>query len=234
MEIEGTYTLQAAPEEVWKCLMDQQTLQDTIPGIQRLEALGEHTHAFTLHIRHAPLKGSYSGQVRVIEQDYPSSYRLTVEGEGQQGKINGEWRVHLSSLNANTVVAYKGTLHPGKLSTLLPAPMVKGTIKVLIEQFFTTLADQLRTSGRTSISTLEDIGGLVEIEEASNGHDPVISAAEQPTFLHRVVRQLGLGSGDPVVEDQWVTRLRRISAVSILLLLVWIGTRLPRKLLAHD
>src|SRR5712691_5078183 len=108
MEIEGTYTLQALPEEVWKCLMDQQTLRRTIPGLERLETLGEHTYTFTLHIKHTPLKGSYSGYGRVVEQHYPTSYRITVEGEGQQSKFQGEWDIHLSGFKDNTVITYRG------------------------------------------------------------------------------------------------------------------------------
>ena len=37
MEIEGTYTLQASPEEVWQCLMDTQVLRSAIPGVEQLE-----------------------------------------------------------------------------------------------------------------------------------------------------------------------------------------------------
>jgi len=35
MEIEGTYTLQASPEEVWNSLMDRQTLEQPISEIER-------------------------------------------------------------------------------------------------------------------------------------------------------------------------------------------------------
>ena len=55
MDIDGTYTLQAAPEVVWNLLMDQDMLQQNIPGMERLEQTGEDTYTFTLHIKHAPL-----------------------------------------------------------------------------------------------------------------------------------------------------------------------------------
>jgi len=50
-------------------------------------------------------------------------------------------------------------------------------------------------------------------------------------FLRFVVRRLGLGEGDPVEEERWVKRVRRFGVLSILLLLVWVGTRLPGKIL---
>ena len=234
MEIEGTYTLQASPEEVWNSLMDRPTLEHTIPGVERLEALGDGTYAFGIHVKHNPLKGQYTGHVRVIEQHYPEAYRFTLEGEGQQSKIEGEWTVHLSGLNENTVVAYKGTLHFGKISALLPMPMVKGTIKVLIQQFFMTLADQLRTTSRIYSEVPESTVEMAAVEDAHNIADIITNTAGRPALLHVVVRQLRLGNGDLLLEEQWVKRLRQMSMVTVLLLLVWVGTRLPGRLFAHE
>ncbi len=230
MDIEGTYTLQAPAEAVTAFLMDSQALQRTIPGIERLEVVGEHTYAFTLHIKHAPLRGSYSGQAVVVEQQYPLSYRVTLEGDGQPGKLQSEWTVELRAHNENTVVAYKGTLHLAKASTLLPEPLVKGTLKVLIQQFFISLADHLRTASHMYTTAPEqETHALAELEQENNGRITIPSYPGQHALLHSIVRQLGLGSNDPVLEELWVTRLRRIGIISMLLLLVWIGTRLPRK-----
>jgi uncharacterized protein len=234
MDIEGTYTLQAAPQEVWACLLDRQTLQRTIPGIEELERLGEDTYAFTMHIKHAPLRGWYSGQVDVIEREYPFSYRVMIESEGQPAKLHSEWTVELRAHDGNTVVVYKGTLHLTKSAALLPVPLVKGTIKVLIQQFFTALADHLRTASPSYRGTVEDTHVPSEFNQVNYGRIVVSSSANQPTLLHRIVRQLGLGGNNPLLEEQWVRRLRRIGIVSVLLVLVWIGTRLPGKPATHQ
>ncbi len=68
-----------------------------------------------------------------------------------------------------------------------------------------------------------------EFNQVNYGRIAVSPSVNQPEFFHRIVRQLRLGSNDPLLEEQWVRRLRRIGIVSVLLLLVWIGTRLPRK-----
>ena len=242
MDIQGTYTLQAAPEEVWQCLMDRQALRHNVPGLERLETVGEtaggQTYAFTLHIRHAPLRGTYTGQAVVDELRYPTSYRMTLEGEGQQSNFQGIWEIHLSTHNNNTVIAYTGTLHAGKVGAFLPTPLVKGTIKVLIQQFFTSLAEQLRATGRDKSSPYEYDTTAEEQDEASlspalsNGRTSVESSS-RPTRLHMLVHQLGLGDNDPLLEDQWVTRLKRFGTFSALLLLVWIGMRLPRRLFSQ-
>ena len=229
MDIEGTYTLQASPEDVWQCLMDQQVLRRAIPGVEQLELIGENKYNIMLHIRQTPLIGTYHGHATVTEQHYPYYYNIAIEGEGVPGTISGEGVVHLNERDENTVVAYKGTLNIGKLGTLLPPPLVKGTAKLLLQQFFTALAEHLRTLPR-SASTL----GLAE-----NSQDRLISpeehiavlvtGAEPTTLLHSVVHQLKLGGGDPTLEEQWVNRIRRVGVICGLLLLIWIGTRLPHR-----
>ncbi len=128
MDIEGTYTLQASPEDVWRCLMDQQVLRHAIPGVEKLESLGQHEHGITLQIRQPPLIGVYHGRVMLTDQHYPYHYSIAIEGEGRQSTINGHGVIHLSGRGENTVVAYKGTVNIGKLGTLLPAPVVKGEL----------------------------------------------------------------------------------------------------------
>lgn len=249
MNIEGTYTLQATPEEVWRCLMDAQVLQRSMPGVERLERESSLRYAITMHIRQTPLIGLYQGHVTISDQQYPDQYRLTIEGEGKQSKISGEGIVQLSRHDENTVVHYKGTLNVGKLVTLLPPPLVQGTAKLLIQQFFTELAEYLRTLSRVEItasiasmqnedSTDQESIEILEIPAVSEPESrrkrffPSLSAPS-PARLSwlplTMVRRLGLGGGDPTREARWVERVRRFGFVFTLLALVWVGTRLPRR-----
>ena len=237
MDIEGTYTLQAPQEEVWQSLMDQQTLQHTIPGLERLEITGKHGYAFTLRIKQASLRGVYQGQVVMDDLRYPTTYRLSLQGDGQQNTFQGIWEIHLSAQNGNTVIAYTGTLNPGKIGAFMPPPLVKGAIKILIQQFFTNLAEQLRTSeGEIDQASTFD---TPEEQERYNGRVSVEGMINQDptpaqTRLHALVQQIGLGKHDPVQEERWAARLKRFGAFSVLLLLVWIGMRLPRRLFPHN
>jgi carbon monoxide dehydrogenase subunit G len=228
MDIEGTYTLQASPEDVWDFLADQQILQRTIPGLERIEALGEERYAVAINIGPKPLTGLYQGHVTVTEQQPPYYYRLAIEVVGQQSSINGTGDIHLSGQDGNTVVAYKGKLNFGRPGTALSTAVVKGAAKLLIQQFFTALADQLRANGRTSTITDERVHGIATVEQPG-GKIVILPAAARPALLETIVRRVGLGAGDPAAEMRWVRRLRRIGIVLGLLLLVWVGTRLPKR-----
>jgi len=62
MNITGTYTLQATPEEIWQCLSSRQVVNSALPGIERLEQLDTQNYLLSLHIKQAPLMGTYHGR----------------------------------------------------------------------------------------------------------------------------------------------------------------------------
>jgi len=229
MDIDGTYTLQAPPEVVWNLLMDQDMLQHTIQGMELLEQTGEDTYAFTLHIEHAPLRGAYSGNAVVTKMEYPYSYHMEAEGEGVPGRFRAEWNITLSALDENTVVAYQGSLHFSRTNAQLPGSLIKGIVKVLIQQFFTAIADHLRSNRYVYEYDAEAHLTQGEASHLQNGRIEASSLHDKSSFLHLVVRQIGLGDSDPFLEQQWVNRLRRVGLVSMLLFFVWVGTRLPRR-----
>src|SRR5258708_4648112 len=231
MDIEGTYTLQASPEDVWHCLLDQQVLRHAIPGVEKLESLGQHEHGITLQIRQPPLIGVYHGRVMLTDQHYPYHYSIAIEGEGRKSTINGHDVIDLSGRRENTVVAYKGTVNIGKLGTLLPAPVVKGASRLLLNQFFTALADHLRTLRPVA-------AGPVDFDHTSSFTRPnlpaeyyyfSVSTPAQSTLLCSVVHIFCLGEVEPYLEELWVQRIRRTGLICGFLLLVWVGTRLPRR-----
>jgi carbon monoxide dehydrogenase subunit G len=242
MDIEGTYTLQALPEDVWRCLMDQQVLRQAIPGVEKLELLGENKHGITLQIRQSPLTGVYHGQIMLTQQHYPYHYSLAFEGEGRQGIISGHGVVHLSGRGENTIVAYKGTVNLGKLGTLLPAPVVKGAARLLLNQFFSALAASMRTlqPAHAGIGNGDFRRGRQDpfLAQAEGEYDFLVSTPAppshldqpaRPAFLLSIVQGLGLGNADPELEKLWVQRIRRAGVLCGLLTLVWVGTRLPRR-----
>lgn len=231
MEIEGTYTLQAPTEEVWNSLMDQQTIQQTIPGLESLTRVDERTYTFAINIRHAPLRGSYSGRASVLEPNYPSTYRLDITGEGPTNTFRCECNILLTPHNENTVVSYQGALQLGHSKTLISTPLLKATVRVLLQQFFTALADQLRSEreGLVYVTTLEEMYDSPFMEEQISEQLTAIRSANPPTLLRRLVHGLRLGQRNPALEEQWEKRLRQVGIVAVLLLLVWVGTRLPRR-----
>ena len=230
MDIEGTYTLQATPEDVWLSLMDSHLIEKAVPGLEHLERLEEPNFTIAIQVQQAPLSGAYRGRVTVTEQKFPTTYNLSFEGEGQHNVVNGTIVLNLEENGDNTIVTYKCVLHLSKAGKPVSSTMVKGNIKHLFQQFFAAVADRLRTINPYAQAEMsQDI--LLPSSLPQHTLPPFLpsSPSRQPAFLYALVRFLRLGHGDSEQEEQWVNRLRRASVVSGLLLLVWVGTRIPRR-----
>src|SRR5213595_2505397 len=106
MNIAGTYTLQATPEEIWQCLNSKQALIEAFPGIERLEQADGQGYALSLHIKQAPLMGTYAGQVSITEYQSPYFCRIAISSEGRQNTLKGSGVIHLSRNEDNTVLVY--------------------------------------------------------------------------------------------------------------------------------
>ncbi len=107
---------------------------------------------------------------------------------------------------------------------------MKATIRVLLQHFFTVLTDQLRSGqqGPVYVTTLEEMYEGPFMEEQIS-EQLLMHPQSVQTPLHRLVRRLSLGHQNPDLEEQWVRRLRQVGVIAVLLLLVWAGTRLPRR-----
>jgi carbon monoxide dehydrogenase subunit G len=82
MDISGSYTFNAPPQRVWDLLMDPAVIASCIPGCEKLDPEGEDRYRARLKVALAAITGSYDGTVTLSDKTPPNSYRLTVEGQG--------------------------------------------------------------------------------------------------------------------------------------------------------
>ncbi|HEY7044041.1 MAG TPA: carbon monoxide dehydrogenase subunit G, partial [Nocardioidaceae bacterium] len=95
MLVSGSATVGAAPDEVWKALNDPAVLVRTIPGCQRLEEIGPDSYTMTVTAGVASIKGVYTGQVRLTDQQPPDTFVLKASGAGGPGTVSADVRVTL-------------------------------------------------------------------------------------------------------------------------------------------
>jgi len=233
MEIEGTYTLHATPEEVWHILGDQQTLLHTMPEIKQLERVDEYTQTVALHLTYAPLVGTYYGSVHIAERHHPRHSRIIIESvRDTQNTMSGEAILDLQSHEDTTIVTYTGDITLHKAGTHLQRTVIKGAAKLLIQQFFTALEEQIWQHQAARKRVEEEI----VIRTTTQRPTPQVRTragrehTQRISFLQRIVHLLRLGKGSASEEIRWTQRIRRTSYASMLLFLVWVGTRIiPRR-----
>ena len=251
MEIEGTYTLPATPSVVWDCLLDHTLWEYADFGIDNVEQLDSDTFLVTIRLHQAPLTGTYTTRVTMSEQHAPYYCHLTLDGDtadNEQGEqthsLNGYGILHLNQQDNLTIVAYKGDITSRVQDTtgkLAPSTVVKGAVKLLLQQFFTILAERVYQKQHmhlngldTATQTSEEL--LFAHEQRITIPSPITYSNEQAresTMQHSrlrwLVHLLRIGNGNTEEEMRWTQRIRRFSIASVLLFLVWVGTRIPRR-----
>ncbi len=143
MDISGSYTFAAPPERVWALLMDPDAIASCIPGCEQFEADGADRYKARLNVAMSAITGTYAGTVVLSDKVEPSSYRLTVEGQGRPGFVKGAVIVSLRPDGASTVVDVSGSVQTGGPIARLGQRLIGGVSKMMQDRFFACLQGKL-------------------------------------------------------------------------------------------
>jgi carbon monoxide dehydrogenase subunit G len=146
MDITGTYTFTAPPEQVWALILDPAAIASCIPGCERLEPDGENRYKAAITIGMAAITGHYEGTVVISEKNEPSSYRLSVEGQGRPGFVKGDAKIALRADGANTIVDVTGTVQTGGTIARLGQRLIGSAAKMMQDRFFACMQSKLGAS----------------------------------------------------------------------------------------
>jgi carbon monoxide dehydrogenase subunit G len=113
VEISGSYTFNAPPERIWALLMDPAVIASCIPGCEQLEPDGPDRYRARLTVGLAAITGTYDGTVVISDKVEPTSYTLTVEGQGKPGFVKGQANITMRPDAATTVVDVAGSVQTG-------------------------------------------------------------------------------------------------------------------------
>jgi carbon monoxide dehydrogenase subunit G len=137
MKVSGTSRLNADREAVWRALNDPAVLVRSIPGCQRLEALGEDAFAMTLAAGVGAIKGVYDGQVQLRDREGPGSFRMTAHGSGAPGTIHADVLVLLGEDGSGgTALSYEADATVGGMIGGVGQRMLTGVSRKMAEEFF--------------------------------------------------------------------------------------------------
>jgi carbon monoxide dehydrogenase subunit G len=143
MDITGTYTFNAPPARVWQLLMDPSVIAGCIPGCETLEPVGEDRYRARLSVALAAITGTYEGTVQITDKAEPTSYRLTVEGQGKPGFVKGNVLIALRPDGTGTIVDVNGTVQTGGTIARLGQRLIGGVSKMMQDRFFACLQGKL-------------------------------------------------------------------------------------------
>ncbi|WP_127784127.1 carbon monoxide dehydrogenase subunit G [Rhodococcus sp. X156] len=142
MKVSGKAQLHAPVDKVWDALNDPAVLVRTIPGCERLEATGKDEYAMVVTAGVASIKGTYTGEVTLCEQEEPSSFLMKASGAGGPGTVSAEVRVKLADGgDGTTQLTYDADAVIGGAVAGVGQRMLIGVTKKMAGEFFKAVDD---------------------------------------------------------------------------------------------
>jgi carbon monoxide dehydrogenase subunit G len=143
MKVSGDATLHAPIDRVWDALNDPAVLVRTIPGCERLEATGPDAYTMTVTAGVASIKGTYSGEVKLHDQQPPGSFVMSASGAGGPGTVSTEVQVRLEERDGATRLTYDADAVVGGMIGGVGQRMLAGVAKKMAGEFFAAVDDVL-------------------------------------------------------------------------------------------
>ena len=144
MELNGKRNVETDPATLWNMLMDIEILPKIVPGISKLEKIGENTYKSTLEVKFGPLSGEFTGDMQMEDIRHQRSFILNAQQHNKIGTVNSVMKIELMSIPGNkTEVAFTGEVTISGLMKMMGEKILGGVTDMLTKQFFTNLDHEI-------------------------------------------------------------------------------------------
>ena len=208
MELHGSVTIPAAPEQVWQALNDPDILRLCIPGCEEVRQISAQEMHARLLLKLGPVRANFVGKVLMTDVRAPHGYTLNFEGSGgSAGFARGSSVITLTPIADGTQLDYTAQASvAGKLGQI-GGRLMDASARQLADRFFAAFKAQLTESAAEGQQ-------LAVVPTATSERFPVIAQA--------------VGSGLPSAGATWFEiekpRLLWFSAgVAATVIGVWMG-----------
>jgi carbon monoxide dehydrogenase subunit G len=141
--IQGKHKFKAGRQAVWDLLMDADALAAAIPGCRGLKETAPGAFEAELNVGVAPVKGEFSGSVKLEDLNPPDDYRMAIDGSGTPGFLRGTAHIRLKADGDDTHLEVDAEVQIGGVIAGVGQRMLGGIAKLLMGQFFKALEGQL-------------------------------------------------------------------------------------------
>jgi carbon monoxide dehydrogenase subunit G len=144
MQLTGKHVLAVPPEKVWAMLMDTDKLSRIVPGISRLERIGDNNYKSNLEIKLGPVKASFTGQLDLEDIREQEGFTLKVQQNSKIGNANSSIKVDLKPVEGNkTEVSFDGAVRMSGMLASMGHRVMGGVSHTLTNQFFANMEKEL-------------------------------------------------------------------------------------------
>jgi carbon monoxide dehydrogenase subunit G len=143
MRLDGTYTIHADRETVWKLLLNPDVLSRVMPGCEKLTTNPDGCYSATMKMGIAMIKGTYQGRIEILDAVQPEHFRMKVDGKGSTGFVRGEGTLSFTENGGDTLITYGGDVQVGGLIASVGQRLILGAAKQSLNKFFEDFTKEL-------------------------------------------------------------------------------------------
>jgi carbon monoxide dehydrogenase subunit G len=144
VNLDGSAVLSADPERVWAVITDPAVLARTIPGCESLEQVGDDEYRMNVSVGVGAIRGTYAGEVKLTDQQRPTSYVMHASGAGAPGNARAQVMINLQPADGGkTNLTYSADAVIGGPVAGVGQRMITGVAKRMAGQFFKAIDDEL-------------------------------------------------------------------------------------------
>jgi len=152
MKLSGNALLHAPAEQIFNSMQDPSFLVRTIPGCQQLEVVGPDEYQMTINAGVASIKGTYLGNVRMLDPVPPQAYTLRASAQSAVGTIDADARISLEDRGeGNTELRYDADARIGGTIAGVGQRVLTGVARKMAGEFFAAVDREL-TSGAAGLA----------------------------------------------------------------------------------
>ncbi len=136
MEFQGVFAVEAPVEKVWDTFMNPRDLAPCMPDLQLLEVYDPTHFRAIVKVGVSFMKGKFSFDVRVVEQDRPVRARLQAHGKGRGSAVDVDSTVVLIKTARGTEMRWNAKARlVGKLANI-GSRLIESTAEKKVQEFF--------------------------------------------------------------------------------------------------
>ncbi len=227
MNLDGSAVLHGSPEEVWTVITDPAVLARTIPGCESLERTGEDAYRMDVAVGVGAIRGTYAGEVKLTDQQRPTSYVMHATGAGAPGNVRARVTINLEPTDEGTTLTYSADAVVGGPVAGVGQRMMTGVAKRMAGQFFTAIDREL-TSG-APVETAPAAARASSTAVSSTESPQAVPAGTPEAAEPQVFRARPAAAAAPSSSDVQTLAVGALGGAGLTLLGVLVGWILGRR-----
>jgi uncharacterized protein len=144
MKLSGSATLHAPAEQIFNSMQDPNFLVRTIPGCQQLQVVGADEYQMTISAGVASIKGTYLGNVKMVDPEPPQAYTLRASAQSAVGTVDADARISLEDRGGGTTeLHYDADAKIGGTIAGVGQRVLTGVARKMAGEFFAAVDREL-------------------------------------------------------------------------------------------